>query len=84
VAERAQKIARDEPPRDPVAAAQNPPPKVVTIGTPDAAEAALIRHGELCALEGRFNQIGLASIAAPADALAAEIARGRPASETLH
>ncbi len=80
MAERAQKIARDEP-LDPVAAQ---PARVVIIGTPDAAEAALIRHGELCALEGRFNSMGLASIAAPADALAAEIARGRPADATLH
>jgi hypothetical protein len=83
VAARAKILARDEPPREPVAAARNPPPKVVTIGTPDATEA-LIRHGELCALEGRPNLMGLASIAAPADARAAEIARGRPADATLH
>ena len=69
------KITEDETTQT---AAQNPPPKV------DAAEAALIRHGELCALEGRPNLMGLASIAAPADALAAEIARGRPADATLH
>jgi hypothetical protein len=61
VAERAQKNARDEP-LDPVATAQNPLPKV------DAAEAALIRHGELCALEGRTNELGLAAIARPANA----------------
>lgn len=82
MAARAKILARDEPPRDPVAAARNPPPKVVTIGTPDAAEAALLRHGALCALEGRFNPLALASIAAPADALAAEIARGP--GVTLH
>jgi hypothetical protein len=83
VAERAQKKSKDEPPLDPVAAARNPPPKVITIGTPDATEA-LIRNGELCALEGRPNLMGLASIAAPVGALAAEIARGRPPTATLH
>jgi len=62
VAERAKKKSRDEPRLDPVATAQNPLPKV------DAAEAALIRHGELCALEGRTNELGLAAIARPANA----------------
>jgi hypothetical protein len=62
--------------------AENRPPKVVTIGGRDARELYL-EHCTLATLEGHTN-VGLASIAAPADARAAEIARGRPAGATLH
>ena len=47
--------------------AQNQPAKAVTIGTPDGAELYL-QHCALCAIEGRTNELGLASIARPADA----------------
>ena len=67
----------------PQTTAQNPPPKVDIIGTLDSAEI-LMRYNVQLALAGRADLMGLASIAAPADALAAEIARGRPADATLH
>ena len=83
MAERAKILARDEPPRDPVATAQNPPPKVVIIGTLDSAEI-LTRYNVQLALAGRTDLMGLSGIAAPEYARAAEIARGRPADATLH